>query len=204
MLCGPCPGSRATRGRAGGRKAGRAGGAVAAHHTQLSPLQQAVSPAVGKSARHVDVATGVLFTCASSLPLASATSQTTTTKGAKLGGRLGGKRDFAGYRHQGRPDGAAAATKHAAKKAAKKAAKLPAAGQAGVKQSTNTSTLHRQPVGGQWAEAAACWRTDWATVCPQQAATSPCPPHVPPPPPRPSELLPSLCVAPCGSCAGPC
>ena len=145
-----------------------------------------------------------LLACASSLPLASATSQTTASKGAKLGGRLGGKRDFAGYRHQGRPDGAAAATKHAAKKAAKKAAKLPAAGQAGVKQSTNTSTLHRQPVGGQWAEAAACWRTDWATVCPQQAATSPCPPHVPPPPPRPSELLPSLCVAPCGSCAGPC
>jgi len=50
----------------------------------------------------------VLLVCllgsASSLPLASDNSQATATEGAKSGGRLGGKRDFASYRHQGRPD----------------------------------------------------------------------------------------------------
>ena len=50
----------------------------------------------------------VLLVCllgsASSLPLASDNSQATATEGAKSEGRLGGKRDFASYRHQGRPD----------------------------------------------------------------------------------------------------
>ena len=112
----------------------------------------------------------VLLASASALPLASAGSQ--ATKDAKSGGRLGGKRDHPHCR-----DTKAGCT-HAAKiKArAKKAAKLPAAEQAEVKQSTNASAVHRLLKGGQWAEAAACWRTDWATVCPQQAQLPAMPP----------------------------
>ena len=111
----------------------------------------------------------LLLSSASALPLASASSQ--STKGAKSGGRLGGKRDHPLCR-----DTEAGCT-HAAKvKArAKKAAKLPAAEQAEAKRSTNASAVHRLLKGGQWAEAAACWRTDWATVCPQQAQLPPCP-----------------------------
>ena len=93
-------------------------------------------------------------------------------------------------------------TRFKVKARAKKAAKLPAAEQAEVKQSTNASAVHRLLKGGQWAEAAACWRTDWATVCPQQAqlpAMPPtsCPRH------RPNELH-AEPVMHRGSCAGPC
>jgi len=141
---------------------------------------------------------------ASSLPLASATSsqttvKTTATKSAKLGGRLGRKSAADAQRFLAAATKQSVATPvsgekepkapahcrdtkagctHAAKvKArAKKAAKLPAAEQAEVKQSTNASAVHRLLKGGQWAEAAACWRTDWATVCPQQAQLPAMPP----------------------------
>ena len=138
----------------------------------------------------------LLLASASALPLASASSQ--STKGAKSGGRLGGKRDHPLCR-----DTEAGCT-HAAKvKArAKKAAKLPAAEQAEVKRSTNASAVHRLLKGGQWAEAAACWRTDWATVCPQQAQLPPMPPTSCPRL-RPNELH-AEPVMHRGSCAGPC
>ena len=186
---------RAEHERGGNRKRGMLNlSAVIVCRTQVDTCCCRRLHRISSEMRHIFYT--LLLASASALPLASASSQ--STKGAKSGGRLGGKRDHPLCR-----DTEAGCT-HAAKvKArAKKAAKLPAAEQAEAKRSTNASAVHRLLKGGQWAEAAACWRTDWATVCPQQAQLPPMPPTSCPRL-RPNELH-AEPVMHRGSCAGPC